>query len=69
MEGGFEAMRGLTPLFAIGHTWDVPGSISGVIGGEDIARLLPRQRVDAIRRDLVGWDINLFESVRDAEGT
>ena len=52
----------------IGHTWDVPGSVSGVIGGEDIARLLPRARVDAIRRDLVAWDINLFESVRDAEG-
>jgi hypothetical protein len=28
--------------------------------------LLPRSRADAIRRDLVAWDIDLFESVRDA---
>ena len=25
------------------------------------------QEIDAVRRDLVGWDINIFESVRDAE--
>jgi saccharopine dehydrogenase (NAD+, L-lysine forming) len=42
------------------------GSLRGVITGEDLARLLPRPRADAIRRDLVGWDIDLFESVRDA---
>lgn len=41
-------------------------SLSGVITGEDLARVLPRPRADAIRRDLVGWDIDLFESVRDA---
>jgi saccharopine dehydrogenase (NAD+, L-lysine forming) len=40
--------------------------LSGVITGEDLARKLPRPRADAIRRDLVGWDIDLFESVRDA---
>lgn len=51
----------------IGHTWETPGSITGVISGEDIPRLLPRARVDAIRRDLVAWDINLFETIRDAE--
>ena len=36
--------------------------------GEDLATLLPRSRVDAVRRDLVAWDIDLFESVRDAGG-
>ncbi len=41
-------------------------SLSGVITGEDLARILPRPRADAIRRDLVAWDIDLFESVRDA---
>jgi saccharopine dehydrogenase (NAD+, L-lysine forming) len=41
-------------------------SLSGVITGEDLARILPRPRADAVRRDLVGWDIDLFESVRDA---
>jgi saccharopine dehydrogenase-like NADP-dependent oxidoreductase len=40
--------------------------LCGVITGEDLARILPRPRADAIRRDLVGWDIDLFESVRDA---
>jgi len=43
-----------------------PGQLLGVITGEDLARLLPRLRADAIRRDLVAWDIDLFESVRDA---
>lgn len=42
------------------------GTIAGVITGEDLARLLPRVRADAVRRDLVAWDIDLFESVRDA---
>jgi saccharopine dehydrogenase (NAD+, L-lysine forming) len=40
--------------------------LAGVITGEDLARILPRPRSDAIRRDLVAWDIDLFESVRDA---
>jgi pilus assembly protein TadC len=40
----------------------------GVVTGEDLAALLPRSRVDAVRRDLVAWDIDLFESVRDASG-
>jgi hypothetical protein len=42
------------------------GDLKGVISGEDLARLLPRWRADAIRRDLVAWDIDLFETVRDA---
>ncbi|KEF42182.1 MAG: saccharopine dehydrogenase [Cyanobium sp. CACIAM 14] len=42
------------------------GDLRGVITGEDLARLLPQTRVDAVRRDLVAWDIDLFESVRDA---
>ena len=37
-----------------------------MVTGEDLARLLPRSRADAIRRDLVAWDSDLFESVRDA---
>lgn len=41
-------------------------SLSGVLTGEDLARILPRPRADAVRRDLVAWDIDLFESVRDA---
>jgi saccharopine dehydrogenase-like NADP-dependent oxidoreductase len=43
-----------------------PGVLVGVITAEDMARLLPRPLADAIRRDLVAWDIDLFESVRDA---
>jgi saccharopine dehydrogenase (NAD+, L-lysine-forming) len=42
------------------------GSIRGVVTGEDLARLLPQSRIDAVRRDLVAWDIDLFESTRDA---
>jgi saccharopine dehydrogenase (NAD+, L-lysine-forming) len=42
------------------------GDLRGVLGGEDLARLLPGGRVEAIRRDLVAWDMDLFESVRDA---
>lgn len=43
-----------------------PGSIVGVVSGEDLAKLLPQSTADAIRRDLVAWDIDLFQSVRDA---
>jgi hypothetical protein len=42
------------------------GDLRGVVTGEDLARLLPRARADAIRRDLVAWDIDLFETARDA---
>jgi saccharopine dehydrogenase (NAD+, L-lysine forming) len=45
---------------------ETPGSIRGVVSGEDLAVLLPRPRIDAVRRDLAAWDIDLFESVRDA---
>lgn len=48
------------------HVRAEPGSIRGVVTGEDLARLLPQPRIDAVRRDLVAWDIDLFESVRDA---
>ena len=41
------------------------GDLQGVITGEDLARLLSQSRADAIRRDLVAWDIDLFETVRD----
>jgi hypothetical protein len=37
-----------------------------VITGEEPTRLLPRDSVEAICRDLVAWDIDLFECVRDA---
>ncbi len=40
--------------------------LTGVLTGEDLARILPRSRADAIRRDLVAWDIDLFGGVRDA---
>ncbi|MFY9976519.1 MAG: saccharopine dehydrogenase [Chromatiaceae bacterium] len=43
-----------------------PGKMVGVLSGEDLARLLPQARADAVRRDLVAWDIDLFQSVRDA---
>ncbi len=49
------------------HVRAEPGSIRGVVTGEDLARLLPQPRIDAVRRDLVAWDIDLFESTRDAE--
>jgi hypothetical protein len=29
-------------------------------------RLLPRPRIEAVFRDLVAWDIDLFGSTRDA---
>lgn len=48
------------------HARSEPGVIRGVVTGEDLAALLPRARVDAVRRDLVAWDIDLFQSVRDA---
>ncbi len=48
------------------HVRAEPGSIRGVVTGEDLARLLPQPRIDAVRRDLVAWDIDLFESTRDA---
>jgi saccharopine dehydrogenase-like NADP-dependent oxidoreductase len=48
------------------HVRAEPGSIRGVVTGEDLARLLPQSRIDAVRRDLVAWDIDLFESTRDA---
>lgn len=51
---------------ALEHVRESPGALTGVVTGEDLARLLPRTRADAIRRDLVAWDIDLFESVRDA---
>ncbi|MEY6432143.1 saccharopine dehydrogenase [Thioalkalicoccus limnaeus] len=43
-----------------------PGRLAGVVTGEDLARILPRPRADAVRRDLVAWDIDLYDSVRDA---
>ncbi len=43
--------------------------LTGVQDGVDLARILPRARGDAIRRDLVAWDIDLFDSVRDATET
>jgi hypothetical protein len=49
------------------HVRAEPASIRGVVTGEDLARLLPQSRIDAVRRDLVAWDIDLFESTRDAE--
>lgn len=48
------------------HVRAEPGTIQGVVTGEDLARLMPQPRIDAIRRDLVAWDIDLFESTRDA---
>jgi len=48
------------------HIRAEPGSIQGVVTGEDLAGRLPRTRVDAVRRDLAAWDIELFEGVRDA---
>jgi hypothetical protein len=51
---------------ALQHAWSAPGEMIGVLTGVDLARLLPQNRADAIRRDLVAWDIDLFQSVRDA---
>ena len=48
------------------HVRAEPGGIRGVVTGEDLARLLPQPRIEAVRRDLVAWDIDLFESTRDA---
>lgn len=42
------------------------GTIVGVLSGEDLARIMPRYRFEAVRRDLVAWDMDLFDSVRDA---
>lgn len=51
---------------ALAFARERPAELVGVISGEDLARILPRPAADAIRRDLVAWDIDLFESVRDA---
>jgi saccharopine dehydrogenase (NAD+, L-lysine-forming) len=51
---------------ALAFAREHPTILVGVITGEDLARILPRPAADAIRRDLVAWDIDLFESVRDA---
>lgn len=51
---------------ALGHARSAPAALVGVRTGEDLAHALPRERIDAVRRDLVAWDIDLFESVRDA---
>lgn len=51
---------------ALQYARATPGVIVGVLSGEDLARLLPQTRADAVRRDLVAWDIDLFQSVRDA---
>lgn len=54
---------------ALEHERSAPGSLVGVLTGEDLAAVLPRDRVDAVRRDLVAWDIDLFDSVRDASSS
>jgi len=51
---------------ALAFAREQPGALLGVVTGEDLARILPRSAADAIRRDLVAWDLDLFESVRDA---
>ena len=48
------------------YAQSTPGSLIGVLSGEDLASLLPRERIYALRRALLAWDIDLFESVRDA---
>ena len=51
---------------ALQYARTAPGEIVGVVTGVDLARLLPAASADAVRRDLVAWDIELFQSVRDA---
>lgn len=51
---------------ALQYALAAPGRLVGVLSGEDLAQLLPARSADAIRRDLVAWDIDLFQSVRDA---
>jgi hypothetical protein len=51
---------------ALQYALAAPGRLVGVLSGEDLAQLLPARSAEAIRRDLVGWDIDLFQSVRDA---
>lgn len=48
------------------HLRTAPGSIRGVVTGVDLARLLPQPLADAVRRDLVAWEIDLFQGSRDA---
>lgn len=51
---------------AIEHARSGDAGVLGVLSGEELARVLPQHRVEAVRRDLVAWDIDLFDSVRDA---
>jgi hypothetical protein len=51
---------------ALQYARTAPGEVVGVLTGVDLARLLPQVCADAVRRDLVAWDIELFQSVRDA---
>jgi saccharopine dehydrogenase (NAD+, L-lysine forming) len=48
------------------HLRTAPGSIAGVTTGVDLARQLPPVLADAVRRDLVAWEIDLFQGIRDA---
>lgn len=54
---------------ALEHARQNEGSMVGVLSGEDLAARLPRHRVNAIKRDLVAWDIDLFDGIRDASST
>ncbi len=56
---------GILAWHALAFLREEGGELIGVITGVDLARLLPRSRADAIRRDRVAWDIDLFETVRD----
>jgi saccharopine dehydrogenase (NAD+, L-lysine-forming) len=51
---------------ALAYLREGGGRLCGVLGGEDLARLLPSARMEAIRRDMVAWDLHLVESARDA---
>lgn len=51
---------------ALGHARSGEGELRGVISSEDLARMFPRGRLDAVRRDFVAWGLDLFQSVRDA---
>jgi saccharopine dehydrogenase (NAD+, L-lysine forming) len=51
---------------ALEHARAGEGELRGVLSSEDLAKSFPRGRLDAVRRDLVAWGLDLFRSVREA---
>lgn len=59
---------GIIAWHTLRYARTTPGEVVGVVSAVDLARLLPSACADAIRRDLVAWEIDLFQGIREAAG-